>query len=1237
MATTTFHEYNGNGSLTTFAFTFPTFKEAEVIVEVDDVIKTASTHYNLASYTTANGGNVVFTSGNLPGTGVKNVRIYRDTDVDAAKASYTAGSSVKAGDLNNNQLQALRSLQEEQNQLITTLKIKDAAVTRDKIKDDAINGTKIADDSIDSEHYIAASIDHEHLANDIIDGDNIQDDVINSEHYAAGSIDHEHLANDIIDGDNIQDDVINSEHIAAGAVDLEHMSANSVGNAQYVDGSIDLIHLSANSVDSSKIVDGSIVDADIKSDAAIAGTKISTNFGSLNLTTSGSLSAGATTVSGNITVSGTVDGRDVAADGTKLDGIESNATADQTATEIKTLYESNSNTNAYVDAHNTLVGGITATSSELNILDGKTFKTSSGSLDSTSDTEIPSSKVINTRIVAVADQIGGFVPVADKDNFPTSNPDPSSGAGTVVSLSDAAGISVNSSGVGSLATRAGGSDAVIINGFPSSMRGGATHGPTGRQVTNANPYIIPSGVGLLVQTTTTAHTYTYHKVQPTESDVVTLNDTVEDFQQRYRIGNTNPAGTQHDGDLFYNTNTNKMLVYRGDTSAWEDIATTGNYFTTTLTSVGSSSDTIPGGNNQFDGTAKKFGIDLTGDQVPRNAFQITVSVNGVIQKPNAGSTVPSEGYAWDSANSWLIFADAIPSGTPYFIIVSGSQVNSTAVQPNEVGLAELEHLTEGDILVYGSSGTPAALGKDAGKFLKSNASGAPSWEADTDTTYTHTWVDSSNDAILRLTAGGSGSGNDDLKLVAGTNVTLTPSGDDLTIATATQSDENFTTALKNKLDGIEASATADQTNAEIRSAVEAATDSNVFTDADHSKLNGIETSATADQTDAEIRAAVEAATDSNVFTDADHTKLNGIEASATADQTGAEIKSAYEGEADTNAFTDADHTKLDGIATGATKTPTTTEGDIIYRGASADSRLAKGTAGQVLKMNSGATAPEWGTDNTYSSALTTQGDILYRDGSGDQRLAKGTAGQVLKMNSGATAPEWGSDSTTTTFLGLTDTPGSMGSAGQHIKVNSSGNALEFVAAPSGTTNLSNTANGTSLTVESSSGNNTALPAATTSAWGVMTDEDKTKLDGIATGATATPTTTRGDIIYRGASADQRLAKGSAGQVLKMGANDPEWGAASVGTITALNNQAANRLTTIGSTTTELDGEANLTFDGTDLTVAAGGAVVSSIYENPKTLTANHTIGTDNNAMVAGPFSVGSATLTIPSGSVFTVI
>ena len=44
------------------------------------------------------------------------------------------------------------------------------------------------------------------------------------------------------------------------------------------------------------------------------------------------------------------------------------------------------------------------------------------------------------------------------------------------------------------------------------------------------------------------------------------------------------------------------------------------------------------------------------------------------------------------------------------------------------------------------------------------------------------------------------------------------------------------------------------------------------------------------------------------------------------------------------------------------------------------------------------------------------------------------------------------------------------------------------------TNLTNSVTGSSFTIESSSGNNTSLPAATTSTWGVMTDEDKTNLD-----------------------------------------------------------------------------------------------------------------------------------------------
>jgi len=138
----------------------------------------------------------------------------------------------------------------------------------------------------------------------------------------------------------------------------------------------------------------------------------------------------------------------------------------------------------------------------------------------------------------------------------------------------------------------------------------------------------------------------------------------------------------------------------------------------------------------------------------------------------------------------------------------------------------------------------------------------------------------------------------------GGNITVTGTVDGADIA-----------SMNSKLSGIEASATADQTAAEIRALVESASDSNVFTDADHSKLNGIEASATADQSASEIRALVESASDSNVFTDADHSKLNGIEASATADQTAAEILTLIKTVDGSGSGLDAD--TLDGISSAS--------------------------------------------------------------------------------------------------------------------------------------------------------------------------------------------------------------------------------------------------------------------------------------------------------------------------------
>jgi len=222
-----------------------------------------------------------------------------------------------------------------------------------------------------------------------------------------------------------------------------------------------------------------------------------------------------------------------------------------------------------------------------------------------------------------------------------------------------------------------------------------------------------------------------------------------------------------------------------------------------------------------------------------------------------------------------------------------------------------------------------------------------------------------------------------------------------------------------KLDAIEASATADQTNAEIRTAVEAASDSNVFTDADHSKLNAIEASATADQTDAQIRAAVEAATDSNVFTDADHTKLNAIEASADVTDTanvtaaGALMDSEVTNLAQVKAFASSDYAtaaqgvlaaaalpKSGGAMTGAITTNSTFDGvDIATRDGVLSSTTT--TANAALPKAGGAMTGAITTNSTFDGRdVATDGTKL--DGIEASATADQTAAEIRAAVEAAT-------------------------------------------------------------------------------------------------------------------------------------------------------------------------------------------------------------------------------------------
>jgi hypothetical protein len=109
--------FTGNGSnLGPFSFTFKWLNSADIKVTVNNVLKTAGTHYNLQSlnYTTKNGGQVLFTAGNAPANGAAIV-IYRETSSDELISTFISGSAIRAQDLNDNFAQNLYVSQETSN------------------------------------------------------------------------------------------------------------------------------------------------------------------------------------------------------------------------------------------------------------------------------------------------------------------------------------------------------------------------------------------------------------------------------------------------------------------------------------------------------------------------------------------------------------------------------------------------------------------------------------------------------------------------------------------------------------------------------------------------------------------------------------------------------------------------------------------------------------------------------------------------------------------------------------------------------------------------------------------------------------------------------------------------------------------------------------------------------------------------------------------------------------------
>ena len=385
-----------------------------------------------------------------------------------------------------------------------------------------------------------------------------------------------------------------------------YLAALSKTNDSIPEDSISSAKLTSNSVTTAKITDANVTAAKLATNAVEA-AKINANA-----VTEGKINAGAVTT--------TKIGAD-AVTGAKIadDSIDSEHLVDGS---IDTAHLGDNQVTAAKIADSVIVTNSEQSGSTpddvsfftTSASDGRYFRQdstetiSSGDTWSSDNARVATTAAIDARVIDLVDDVGGFVPIANELAFPNTNPDVNDGAGTLVSIKALSqNYTSSGSGVITIANGTVGNSTVTINGADNS--------------TTYN-----SGFGLIVETTTTLNTYTFHRLVPKATEVTTVAgkateigrlgtadavsdmnvlgttqnvsdmntlaaisglgtlaansanvttvannlSSVNNFAEVYRISSSAPTDSLNVGDLYFDTTANELKVYKssGLGSCW---------------------------------------------------------------------------------------------------------------------------------------------------------------------------------------------------------------------------------------------------------------------------------------------------------------------------------------------------------------------------------------------------------------------------------------------------------------------------------------------------------------------------------------------------------------------------------------------------------------------------------------------------------------------------------------------